>query len=653
MNIIYLSRTSLLFLFVLFITSCSTTEKPQNIGDTTIGKVDNENIALSELKAYYDSPADADTVTYDSLVSFLPSYLDFKVKLKAAKDAGYFSHSDFYSELQDYGRQSSYSYWLENVVDDELFQEFKHRREEMISASQLLVRLPRNATPSDTQRVYNRLMDAREAYQEGTSFDKLVEKYASRTNKGQKTGGPLGYFSAGRMVKSFEDAAYGLKIDSVSKPIRTQFGYHLIIVTERKQRPPDRKISHIFFRTGNGTVENAMEKAEKAYDALQNGMPWSKAVKEFSEDRASINSGGQIGWVNYGQYRQGLIDSVYSIDSVGKPTQPMLTSYGLHIFKVDSVRSFETEEQYDSHLNTQLKQLPRYKNRRDIVLQKVREAENATLIKPVEIKLLQHFRRQPDSTTLSNFTLPDSIDNMVHYTIGDSSYTAGFYVDWLGNNFPKVTLDYYKDSWLNSYEDYIAKRNLVPATLEKFPDFVVEYNKFKNSLAVFQITQDSVWNYSAFDTTTLQHFYNQNRNSYRFEKRYFYTSIASREDSTVKQAKKLFDEGLTVDSLRKTVSNVRVKTDSITVEFLSDKPFNHLKGMSPKTFSNIFEHNNLAMVLYLHKIAPPRSLTFDEAYQRVVSDYRKIREEKWMKSLYEKYGVKSYPAKLKEVMLLN
>ena len=124
-----LSRVPVYLVIALVITSCSTTQDPQNIADSTIGNVGGENIALSELKAYYEPPADSDTATYDSLVSFLPSYLDFKVKLQAAKDAGYFNQADFYSELQDYGRQSSYSYWLENEINNELFREFKDRNE--------------------------------------------------------------------------------------------------------------------------------------------------------------------------------------------------------------------------------------------------------------------------------------------------------------------------------------------------------------------------------------------------------------------------------------------------------------------------------------------------------------------------------------------
>ncbi len=47
-------------------------------------------------------------------------------------------------------------------------------------------------------------------------------------------GGDLGYFSRGQMVKEFEDAAFSMEIGEISNPIKTQFGYHLIYLTDKQ-----------------------------------------------------------------------------------------------------------------------------------------------------------------------------------------------------------------------------------------------------------------------------------------------------------------------------------------------------------------------------------------------------------------------------------
>ena len=89
-----------------------------------------------------------------------------------------------------------------------------------VKASHLLVKTEEEA------------LKLKEEINNGKDFAQAA-KEASLCPSGQN-GGDLGYFSKGQMVKEFEAAAFSMEVGEVSNPIKTQFGYHLICLTDKK-----------------------------------------------------------------------------------------------------------------------------------------------------------------------------------------------------------------------------------------------------------------------------------------------------------------------------------------------------------------------------------------------------------------------------------
>lgn len=120
------------------------------------------------------------------------------------------------------------------VTDEEvkdLFEENKEKfAKDSVKASHILV---------DSKEKAEDIISEIEA---GKSFEDAAKEYSSCPSA--EEGGRLGEFSRGQMVKEFEDVAFSQEINQISEPVKSQFGYHIILTTERNS-PEDVELSDV------------------------------------------------------------------------------------------------------------------------------------------------------------------------------------------------------------------------------------------------------------------------------------------------------------------------------------------------------------------------------------------------------------------------
>ena len=107
----------------------------------------------------------------------------------------------------------------------------KYRQPEQVHARHILIRV---APGEDDAKAKARIEAIRQEIQSGRiDFETAARKYSQDRGSAAK-GGDLGFFPKGRMVKSFEKAAFALESGQLSEPVRSPFGWHLILVEAKK-----------------------------------------------------------------------------------------------------------------------------------------------------------------------------------------------------------------------------------------------------------------------------------------------------------------------------------------------------------------------------------------------------------------------------------
>jgi len=196
----------------------------------------------------------------------------------------------------------------------------------------------------------------------GEDFATLAQENSDCPSRDR--GGDLGFFKKGMMVKEFEEAALKLSVGEVSPVVKTQFGYHLILLTDKKG--DELKASHILKLVENSDEDKdrEMELMELLWQRVIDGESFAVLARQYSTDEESASEGGEIGEFGVDDLPE-LFASVLEKTPLGEPT-PVLENEGIYYIFIKTsenearIYSFEeVREQVRSYL-MQAKQMQEY-----------------------------------------------------------------------------------------------------------------------------------------------------------------------------------------------------------------------------------------------------------------------------------------------------
>ena len=107
------------------------------------------------------------------------------------------------------------------------------QKPERVQAKHILIKMEADATDEHKVQARRKIESVRQKAMAGEDFAALATAHSEGPSSAK--GGDLGYFSRGQMVKPFEDAAFALQTGEISEVVETQFGYHIIKVTDRQK----------------------------------------------------------------------------------------------------------------------------------------------------------------------------------------------------------------------------------------------------------------------------------------------------------------------------------------------------------------------------------------------------------------------------------
>jgi len=624
--------------------------------DPVLLQVANEKVTKNEfIKVFEKNNVKGDKPDNKAIEEYLDLFINFRLKVTEAQNLGMDTIKSFLDELAGYRKQLAQPYLSDAQENEKLIQEAYDRRKYDIRASHILVRVDKMASAEDTVIAWNKIMQIRKRILKGEDFGKVAVEASEdpsakdREQDGQKAKGnrgDLGFFTAFDMVYPFESAAYNAKLNEVTMPVRTDFGYHLIKVTEKKPAIGKVQLAHIILvYPAKGSLDDSLKVADSAnlaYKMLQSGSDFGDVAKKFSDDLSTAGKGGVLPWFGVNRLLPDFTINVQKMNRKGDYSEPFQTSYGWHILKLVDRKPVGTFDEEKDDLKQKVSRSDRNNTVQSSFIAKTKGNYGFTENLPALSELT---KTVTDSIFEASWKLEQAAGLEKNlFTIGTKTYTQADFAKHLATTQRRgqkgdITA-YVQQQFTTFTNDAVIKYADSQLENEK-PDFKALISEYHDGILLFDLTDKKVWSKAVKDTLGLQQFYEENKNNYMWETRLDASILTVKDPSIIKSLNKLLKKGATDEQILAKYNHDSIQ--KVTIEhkkFLKGENMN-LQNVEWKAgISEIIPlADNENAIVVVHSVVAPEPKLLSEVRGAMTADYQNYLEKQWIAELRAKYPV--------------
>ena len=585
-----------------------------------------------------------------ALREYLDLYSLFRMKVAEAELQHLDTLVNIQSELNNYRKQLAKNYLTDEEVTNKMIREAYDRLKEDVHVAHILIMSP---SGSDTSIAYKKIDSVYKAINKGADFAEMARRYTDDKSS-KENGGDIGYITALQTIYPIENVAYGTPVGKVSAPFRTQFGYHVVKVIERRPSRGEVKVAHILLTTPKSKGQVGEELAKKRADSikteLKKGVAFADLVKRYSDDKYSINDGGALPQFGAGKMVPAFETAAFGLKKPGDVSEPVKTDYGYHIIKLIEKVPLKPYDSLHAQLKRKVENDSRAQNAKDLYFEKVKAKNGYKENKDNLEELYAKVVALPDTGKAANFFKAEDFKNMNKpvFTLAGKNYlqsdlmkdAEGLTRGRLNGPRKAVMSDIYKN-YVNTVVNDLEEHKLV----EENKDFKNLMEEYRAGIMLFELMDRNVWGKASKDSSGLKAFYAANKGKYMWEPGFTGAVYKFKDEAAMAEGKKLLaDKSIKEEDVVKKL-NTESNPDAVSVQrghfefsHFKDVPQSELsKGVTKGTKTS---DGKYTVVKVDEVFNQPTSKTLEEARGYVVAEYQDHLEKKWNEQMRQKYPMK-------------